>query len=142
MFTLAIIGNGSEVWEVCVCMCVRVCVCLCLYLTSKPQEKCNQNIMESFNKVVSTFLSCNCSLLVMVCFPNINPLFLYVITYCEFTLPQRDSLSHLPSYCKSVYLAVDVLSHRSLPCCSQMNMQPIKNDWLPFGNYADTEMLN
>lgn len=55
MFTLAIIGNGSEVWEVCVCMCVRVCVCLCLYLTSKPQEKCNQNIMESFNKMVSTF---------------------------------------------------------------------------------------
>lgn len=53
MFTLAIIGNGSEVWEVCVCMCVRVCVCL--YLTSKPQEKCNQNIMESFNKMVSTF---------------------------------------------------------------------------------------
>lgn len=51
-----------------------MCVYMYVYTTSKPQEKGIQNVMESFKKVVPVF-PCSCSLLLMVCFPNVSSFF-------------------------------------------------------------------
>lgn len=114
-----------------------VCVYMYVYTTSKPQEKGIQNVMESFKKVVPGF-PCSCSLLLMVCFPNVSSffslqkkknqthffvfLFLSPISSSHCHKLQRDPLSRMPSCCWRASLPVDRHFHTD-PCFATVKQQ-------------------
>lgn len=134
-----------------------VCVYMYVYTTSKPQEKGIQNVMESFKKVVPVF-PCSCSLLLMVCFPNVSSFFSLqkkkpntffcfsvFITYFKFTLSQTAKGSTFPYallLLESFPSCWQALPHRPLFCHCQTAVQLVQNYLLLFGNYGDTQMLN
>lgn len=126
MFIFAIIGSGSEGWE--------VCVCICMFIPQVNHRRGIQNVTESFKKVVPVF-PCSCSLLLMVCFPNVSSFFFYKkkkrFFFFFFLSPissshchklQRDPLSRVPSCCWRAYLAVDRHFHTD-PCFAAVKQQ-------------------